>query len=165
MSSSDIQLVLATVGGVVALLTLWKGVAEYRRQGMVRRIEFFLEARSRLKTNEDYARITGMLEHDSEELRREPMGTKIAFVGFFEEIALLVNARVIRPEIAQYMFGYYALKCWDSTNFWILDERPERPLDKEGEPYWAVFRGFVEEMRKAQTKLLERSYANRDFSL
>jgi hypothetical protein len=40
------------------------------------------------------------------------------FLGFFEEVALMMNSGLIRKEVAHYMFGYYAIHCWDSKNFW-----------------------------------------------
>jgi hypothetical protein len=60
-----IQLILATVGAAVALLTAWKAVDEYRHQGMIRRIEFFLEARKRLTENATFQEIIHLLESDS----------------------------------------------------------------------------------------------------
>jgi hypothetical protein len=165
MKHEDIQLVLATVGAAVGLLTAWKSVDEYRRQGTIRRIEFFLEARKRLSENATYQEIINLLESDSGALSAIPIRAKISFVGFFEEIALLLNSRVIRDEVAHYMFGYYALKCWESKNFWILDERPQKPLDNETEPYWTLFREFIKRMEPMRSQLLTRSYRKQRFSL
>ena len=153
------------MGAAVGLLTAWKAVDEYRRQGTIRRIEFFLEARVRLTDNATFQEIINLLESDSPALTAIPVRSKISFVGFSEEIALLVNSRVIRDEVAHYMFGYYALRCWESTNFWILDDRPEKPLDKEHEPYWAVFRDFVQRMQPIRQQLLTGKYQKRRYSL
>ncbi|WP_164983919.1 hypothetical protein [Cellulomonas endophytica] len=153
-AKEQVELVLTTAALVVGLLTLVKAVNEYRRQGTIKRIEFFLEARNRLKTNASFQQIVQLLESDHPDLRDVPMQNKIDFLGFFEEVALLVTSRVIRREVAQYMFGYYALKTWESENFWLLAERPERPLDKVNEPYWVLFRGFIASMTPIRDKLL-----------
>jgi hypothetical protein len=160
-----VQLALATVGAAVGLFTAWKAVGEYRRQGTIRRIEFFLDARKRLTDNATFQEIINLLEHDSSALTAVPLGSKISFVGFFEEIALLLNSGVIREEVAHYMFGYYALKCWDSKHFWILDERPQRPLDKANEPYWSVFRAFIIKMEPMREQLEAKKYRDHRFSL
>lgn len=153
---------LTAIAVLVGLLTLWKAVSEYRRQGTIKRIEFFLEARNRLKTNAQFQEISRLLELDDPKLVEIPMQHKIEFVGFFEEIALLVTSRVIRPEVAHYMFGYYALKTWESQNFWLLAERPGRPLDKEKEPYWFLFRTFVHSMAPIRDELMAgRAHARR----
>ena len=154
LTADQIQLALTTAGVVVALLTFAKAVNEYRRQGTIKRIEFFLEARNRLKTNAKFQEIVFMLESDDPALRDVSIESKIEFVGFFEEIALLVTSRVIRQEIAEYMFGYYAMKTWESENFWLLNQRPERPLDKENEPYWFVFRQFIRTLVPIRDKLV-----------
>jgi hypothetical protein len=68
------------------------------------------------------------------------------FVGFYEEIALLVNSKVLRPEIAHYMFGYYAKICWESDDFW-------QDINRDS-IYWRVFREFVEQMITLEEKHL-----------
>jgi hypothetical protein len=57
-----------------------------------------------------------------------------------EEVALMVNSRIIRKEIAHYMFGYYVLLADDSKHIW-------NDLDQES-VYWTVFRNFAKLMRK-----------------
>ncbi|HEX6231589.1 MAG TPA: hypothetical protein VFZ63_00535 [Jiangellaceae bacterium] len=165
MQLEVVQLVLATIGAAVGLLTAWKAVSEYRKQGTIRRIEFFLEARKRLNENPTFQEIINLLETDNPALTAVPLGAKISFVGFFEEIALLLNSRVIRSEIAHYMFGYYAIRCWESQNFWLLDDRPERPLDKINEPYWSVFRAFVNRMEPMREQLEAKKYREQRYSL
>lgn len=156
---------LTAIAVIVGLLTLAKAVNEYRRQGTIKRIEFFLEARNRLKTNAQFQEISILLESDDPKLAEIPMQHKIEFVGFFEEIALLVTSRVIRKEVAHYMFGYYALKAWDSRNFWLLAERPDRPLDRDNEPYWFLFRSFVHAMAPVRDELLQGRARTRKYGL
>jgi hypothetical protein len=40
------------------------------------------------------------------------------------------------------MFGYYALRCWESQHFWADVNRDSS--------YWALFRDFVEQMKQAE---------------
>ncbi len=42
---------------------------------------------------------------------------KRKFLTFFEEIALLVESKQIQPDVAYYMFGYYARCAREGTNF------------------------------------------------
>lgn len=51
----------------------------------------------------------------------------------------------MKKHVAHYMFSYYAIRCWESENFW-------QDLNRESY-YWALFRDFVFEMKK-----LEESY-------
>jgi hypothetical protein len=109
-----IQLGAVGVAGFGVLAAL----LEYRRQGAAKRAEQLLEMRSRLRGNDKFVHICQLLETDAEELRLVPLLDKDNFIGFFEELTLLWNSRVLSDEIVYYMFGYFAIRCWDSTNFW-----------------------------------------------
>jgi hypothetical protein len=138
MTGEDWKTVAAIVGAAIALVTLAKAVVEYTEQGAQKRVDRFLEMRKRFKENQSFTDICALLEHDQEELRNVAFHAKRDFLGFFEEIALLLNSGLIRPEVAQYMFGYYALKCWESEHFWVN-------VNRDG-LYWSVFRDFAKRM-------------------
>lgn len=135
-----IQLGAAGVAGfgVVAALL------EYRRQGAAKRAEQFLEMRSRLRGNDKFGHICQLLETDAEELRLVPLIDKDNFIGFFEELTLLWNSRVFSDEVVYYMFGYFAIKCWDSENFWCDLNRSSLE--------WSHFRGMVERLKAIRSR-------------
>ena len=134
---------IATIAGViVALGALIKGVYEYVKQGSQKRAEQFIELRKRLKANESFSKILRFLETDSKELKNISLEEKYEYIGFFEEIALMVNSGLISPEIAHYMFSYYATRCWQSDLFWNDINRDSL--------YWIVFRKFVEQMKSME---------------
>jgi hypothetical protein len=62
--------------------------------------------------------------------------------SLFEEVTLLMNSGLIRKPVAHYMFGYYAIRCWESENFWSDVNRDS--------PYWAALRTFVDEMKNVE---------------
>ena len=80
------------------------------------------------------------LNEDNSALIDRPFKEKRELLGFFEEIALMVNSNLIRKHVAHYMFGYYVIRCWDSAYFWQNMERDS--------PYWALFKHFAEDMKK-----------------
>jgi hypothetical protein len=95
--------------------------------------------RRRFMENEVFRDICTLLMTDDPRLRDIPLQDKRNFGGFLEEIALTVNSRLIRREVAHYMFGYYVLLCWDSKNFWHGIDRQSR--------YWSMFHEFAAQMR------------------
>src|SRR5688572_11619154 len=110
---------LATIGGtVVALCVLAKGVLEYAAQGAQKRAEQFFAIRGRLKDNQSLKEICDLLELDDPGLAHVAFKDKRDFLGLFEEVTLLMNSGLIRKPVAHYMFGYYAIRCWESVNFW-----------------------------------------------
>lgn len=143
----DVDLDLATdiaaiIGAAIALMTLVKGLAEYRRQGAQGRVERFIEIRRRLKEDEIFRKIAELVEVDSPKLKEMPFQDKRDYLGLLEEVALQLNSGLIRKEVAHYMFGYYAIRCWKSRYFWSSVNRDSY--------YWALFRDFVSEMQKVE---------------
>jgi hypothetical protein len=142
--------VAAVAGGVVALLTLLKSLAEYQKQGAQKRADQFLVLRDRFAQFRD---LFVLLETDDEELRGQVYDRKLAFLGFYEEISLLLNSNLMRREVAHYMFGYYAIRCWDSSNFWS-------DLNRDS-PYWAAFADFAKRMKATEKQFVFKRSAFR----
>ena len=134
--------IAAIIGAAIALMTLVTGLAEYRRQGAQGRVERFVEIRKRLKEDEAFKNIAELVEADSPRLKEIPFRDKRDYLGLLEEVALHLNSGLIRKEVAHYMFGYYAIRCWKSRYFWKNVNRDSY--------YWALFRDFVSEMEKVE---------------
>ena len=60
----------------------------------------------------------------------------------FEDVAILVNSKLLTPALAHYMFGYYAIAAASSEAFWT-ELKPELP-------YWSMFFAFAEAMRQQE---------------
>jgi hypothetical protein len=139
LTLSDWKDIATILGVIVALIALIKGVYEYIKQGSQKRAEHFNEIRKKFKENDDFREIAVLAINDDPELKEKYFKEKRDYLGLFEEVALAVNSGLIKPEIAQYMFGYYAIKCWKSDSFWTGLNRDSN--------YWIVFRKFVEKMQ------------------
>jgi len=87
-----------------------------------------------------------LIEANDPKLIAELFKNKLYYVGFFEEVALMVNSGLIKIEVAHYMFGYYAIRCWDNDYFWSDVNRET--------PYWALFRDFVAKMKKIESSFV-----------
>jgi hypothetical protein len=142
MSLSDYKDIATIAGVVIALFALAKGVYEYVRQGAQRRAEQFIEMRKRLKENDTFRELAALLETNNPKLESVPYKDKRDYLGFFEEIALMVNSGLIRVELAHYMFGYYAIRCWESDQFWSDVNRDSQ--------YWVLFKEFVRKMKEIE---------------
>ncbi len=140
---------IATVTGViVSLLTLLQSANEYIRQGAIKRAEHFIEIRKRLKENATFKMIADLTERNDPELMKIPFKDKRDYLGLFEEVAIAMNSGLIRKHVAHYMFGYYAIRCWESTNFWSDVNRNSF--------YWTLFKDFAEQMKKIEAKFKYR---------
>jgi len=134
--------IAAIVGAAIALAALAKGVWEYGQQGAQKRAEHFLVMRQRFKANVSFKTMCDLLETDDPVLADVPFKEKRDLLGFFEEVALMLNSSLIRTEVAHYMFGYYAIRCWRSENFW-------KGVNRDS-PYWSLFRDFAVRMERRE---------------
>ncbi|MCC5615018.1 hypothetical protein LC605_07985 [Nostoc sp. CHAB 5836] len=138
------------IGTFVALVTLMKGIYEYTRQLAQKRSEQYAEMRKRFRESEVIPKLIGMLETDDSNLAEVSWSEKVELLGFYEDIALMVNSGIIKRHVPFYMFGYYALRCWESEYFWYDVNRDS--------PYWSLFRNFVKEMKAIEELFVEDSF-------
>ena len=108
--------------------------------------------RDRFKSNEVFVGLCDLLQTDAPELKDIPLKDKRNLLGFFEEIALMVNSGLIKKEVAHYMFGPYVCRCWESKHFWINMDGAGPHMASEG-IYWQLFKGFAEDMQKMEEML------------
>ncbi len=147
--SAILALSISAAGVAVALATLVKAYTEYVQQGEQRRAEMFFSLRGRLK-DESLSRIAELVDQvvtgeGSEEeaavraLADIPLRDKRDYVGLFEEVAIFMDKGQIEPQLAHYMFGYYALLCEECLPFW-------NNINYDS-VYWTIFHDFCAEMR------------------
>lgn len=148
MTLADTRDWAAIAAGVVAVATLVKAVVEYVHQGAQKRAEQFGRMRVRFKDNSEFREICDLLESEDPKLADVPFKDKRDLLGFFEEVALLVNSGLMRPKVAHYMFGYYAIRCWESRHFW-------QDINRDS-PYWALFRDFAGRMVEVEKRFVYR---------
>ena len=130
---------------IIAIFTLIKGYSEYRLNVKQKRSELYETYRKKLKENEIISKVVEALENDNKkDIAKIPRFDRYMFLGFYEDIALLMNTKLIKPEIAHYMFGYYAMRCWENDMFW-------KDINRESH-YWRVFREFVEKMKDLENR-------------
>ncbi|NUN10092.1 MAG: hypothetical protein HUU54_13045 [Ignavibacteriaceae bacterium] len=144
-----LTIIVGSVAGLVALGTFIKAIFEYRLQGRQKRAELFDKFRTTLKTEPKILNISSLLEDDHETLRAIPIIDRYYFLGYYEQIAIAINSGLIDKDVAHYMFGYFALRCWNSKNFWD-------GINKNSY-YWSVFKKFVDTMQKLENRNINKS--------
>jgi molybdopterin converting factor small subunit len=153
MHLADIlTLSIAAVVAIVALATFVQACIEYLRSGRQARAQMFFELRRRLKAD-PLGKIAELIDlstaddEDGARARRElaalPLRDKRDYVGLFEEVSLTLEWRLVDVGIVHYMFGYYAILCWESTAFWSNN------INKWS-GYWSKFHAFYDRMKTEQ---------------
>lgn len=146
-SNLDWKNIATLINAVVALGKRIKGTLEYVKQGTLKRAKLFFQMEERYNK---FLYLFNMLDHQKDETVRNelqdlPFEKKLDFLGFYEELAMMVESGLIRRTVAHYMYGYYAIACLDSDAFWTEEERED--------PYWSLFKRFAEQSKKYKTKL------------
>ena len=144
MNWSDARDIAAIVGVSIGVMTLLKGYLEYRRNAVLGRVQHFANLKHEFKENATIAKITELLDTADPKLAEVPSREKWHFLCFFEEVTVLLRAKLISDELVYYMFGYYATRCDRSQWFW----NEAFPRD---EAYWLLFFDFVSRMHKVES--------------
>lgn len=132
---------------VAVLITLIKGVLEYMQANTLKRSESLTEMRIRFNSNEKFREICYLADCNDPRLTQIDIKDRRDILGFYEEVALKTNSGLIRKQVAHYMFGYYAIKCWKCEYFWDSIEKYSI--------YWCLYRDFVYQMIDEEQKLAE----------
>lgn len=155
METKDVlTLIISGSAVAVAAVSAVKALVEYRLQGAAKRSDIFLQMRSRLRSDASLAQICGMLEVDDARLKDLPLVERDRFIGFFEELAILRNSGLLNDTVSLYMFGYFAIRCYRSENFWFGLNR--------NQPLWSLFMDYAQQMEEAQQRF---AFDRRDFKL
>jgi hypothetical protein len=154
--TSVVASICTVVGTVVGLIALCKGFVEYVKQGAQKRAESFLEMRRKYSEFNDVCQHLELTDNpdSAADIEGLSFAKKRAFIGFYEELALMTQSGLINWQVAHYMFGYYAIKCSDSKIFW---EKKNGGLDS-GDHYWQLFNAFVKRARTEEKHLKERPF-------
>jgi hypothetical protein len=161
-NKDGLTVIIAVIAGLIGFGTLLKAILEYRLQGRQKRAELFNQFKIKLLTDSRINNIIQHLENDRNELKEISTLDKYYFLGFYEQISIAINSGLLKKNVAHYFFGYFALRCWESENFWLLSNNES--INKDGY-YWNVFKEFVLEMKKIQSRrtspnLFQKIYDN-----
>ncbi|MGH7442363.1 MAG: hypothetical protein ACREKE_06800, partial [bacterium] len=121
---------LQDVGVAVTAIGLVMGYFEYLRQGRQRRAEKYFELVRDFAKFDD---ILDLLRDDSPSLKKLKPWQRERFLGFYEDLALLIHSGLIQEHLAFYTFGYWLDKAWESKHFWL------DPGNKD-DGYWFLLR-------------------------
>lgn len=141
----DVSIVIA---GIVAFVGFLGGIAEYWRRTREIRAAHFIEMRRRFLETPAYKEILDQIVAEDPALGQRSVQERRNFIGFLEEIGLMVDSRLIRAEVAYYMFGHYVRLADGSEHLWT-------DLDK-GSPYWVVFRRLAGQVKAQNGSLPDR---------
>jgi hypothetical protein len=130
---------IAALGVLLAAIAGISSYFQYVQSNTLKRFEKFQEMNARFVDGR-FLQICHLLETDDDSLGQIPFEAKLEFLGFYEEVALMRNSKLLNDQVAYYMLGYYAIRCNESKTFWT-------GVNKDA-VYWCVFNQFASEMKR-----------------
>ncbi len=146
----EVKDAVSILGLLGSFLAAGIAISNFIKAEKQKRAEHFFKLRDKYNADDAFIAIRRIIDGaegtapiDIDDLRK--------FLGFYEEIAIMVNSKLIREELAFYMFGYYAVRCREMDVF--------KNYIAEDADYWAVFMEFADRMENHQKniKQLDRS--------
>ena len=148
MDLSTVKDLSIVIAGAVAFVGFMGGIVEYWRRTRELRADHFIAMRRRFLETPAYKEILDQIVTADPALATSSVQERRNFIGFLEEIGLMVDSRLIRPEVAYYMFGHYVRLADESEFLWA-------GLDKSGH-YWLVFRSLAAQGKNQNGNLPDR---------
>jgi hypothetical protein len=81
-------------------------------------------------------------------LAKEDPDTKQNFIHCYEDIAVMYESGLLSERMAFYMFGYYAIRSYESKDFW-------RGLDRS-DVYYTLFCRFAARMQEIEKRIKDK---------
>lgn len=118
MDTEQIKLIATFISIILALFAIFKWLLEFNKKNQLERAKVYLELRQRFKETDNFATIIAYLDSNDEKLNQIDKADKLKFLGFLEEIALMVNSGLLNKKIANQSFGFYIRKAWENQYMW-----------------------------------------------
>jgi len=135
---------------VLAYLTYRSTVNKHQKKDQLDRYGLISKLLDTFDDDLEFQRLVKLLENQpSLELAGVSKETKYKFMGFIEEIEVLIENNLISENFALYMFGYYARLAYNHQQFLQLTDGSIN-LDS---PYWRKFKHFAQRADKFNEKL------------
>ncbi len=139
-----ISAIVASLAFALAVVTAVRAYSECVHQNALKRFEKFQEMRKLFVQSNAIQNICGLLEDGDAQLRTIDYKDKEEFLRLYEQVALMHNSKLLTDEVAHYMFGYYAICCYESRDFW-------HGINRDGY-YWSLFIDFAKRMKRMETR-------------
>ena len=149
-SLSDFKDIFTIVGVIVSTALFFLAYRQYGKAEKQKKAEHFFKLREKYNTNKDFRKIREIIDCNDTENKEISLDAKREFFGFYEEIAIMVNSKLIKEELAFYMFGYYAIKYDEIDDF-------KSYIDEEKE-YWIIFSDFAQKMINNEKLVKENQF-------
>ena len=141
MDLQKIETISKIVASIATVVTFVWALWLYLRQRKDKRAEQFLELRNYFRDNE---RFQNILEHlcGDNDFTSISLNAKFEFMSFFEDVAFLMNSKLIKEEVVFYMFGGDAIIAWNNDKFWSQELRDNK--------LWSLLTDFVHQMEEKE---------------
>lgn len=145
----QIQISFEVLSSIIGAIAAYFAYKEFRKNKNLNEIDKFISYRSKLKNDPSLSKIVKHIQlwqSDNELKHQIPNDISLFdfynFIGFYEEIHILINKSHLDKQIAKEMFAFYAIQIADNCYYWDYFKE-----NYHTENDWKNFRHFIGQMR------------------
>ena len=141
MECECITVITTFVGLLIALITIYIGLKQYKNENRFKKAAQFFELRRRFKENNDFTMIREKVMNESR-IDDITVIKVYDYVGFFEELQIAINSNFIDEEMVYYLFGHYIIDFGESEFSKFIEDVN----------LWTLYNKLLERMKEIDTK-------------
>ncbi len=143
------QISFEVLSSFTAAIGAYFAYREFKKSKKLNEIDKFISYREKLKKDSSLSKIVKHIQlwQNNIEIKSQiPEDVSLFdfynFIGFYEEMYILIDKSHIDKQIAKEMFAFYAIQIVDNCYYWdFFQENYHKDND------WKNFRNFIEIMR------------------
>lgn len=151
MDTETIKILLQVLTLIVTSVGAFLAYREFKKSKKLNEIDKFIKYREKLKTDESLKKIVTHIQNwqnNPEQKSQIPKEITLFdfyyFLGFYEELYILIQNSHLDKRYTKDMFAFYAFQIADNQYYW---EQFNENYHTDGD--WKNFRYFVELMRSS----------------
>lgn len=145
----QIQISFEILSSTIAAIAAYFAYKEFKKSIKLNEIDKFISYREKLKKDSTLSKIVKHIQlwQNNTDIKSQIPEDILLFdfynfIGFYEEMYILIDKSHIDKQIAKEMFAFYAIQIADNCYYWDFFQENYH-IDND----WKNFRNFIEMMR------------------
>lgn len=134
-------------GAIGGLVLFFRGIEEYILKNRLARFQQFIAQRKEFEASKELCGVNSeVLKGESNDMSGVEWWHRTYYLVFMENIALMMNSRLIDSNVVHNTWGASILACFENNSFWA-DIDKDRMDTLRRSPYWRVFYKLHDDMQ------------------
>ncbi len=114
LCSTYISPIISFISIIIAIIALVIAYLQYLKLKQFNKAKYFFDIRAKYKGDNRYCEIRYKIENN-ESLKTVNIISIFDNAGFFEELQIAINSKIIDKKMVFYLFGYYIIRFYEAV--------------------------------------------------